>query len=141
MSEEFVAFRSKDDRKLNNQLEDLAYRVIGAAIEVHNKLGIGLPEIAYRRALSHELTLRNIVHQSECAVPILYKGLAVAEGRVDILVENVLVIEIKVVEKLSVVHRAQVIAYLCALNLELGLLLNFNHETMREGTKRVIRTQ
>ncbi len=133
-------FHERRDVKVDQVTEEIATHTIGAAIEVHRHLGPGLPEISYRKALSHELTLRGIDHQCEFPVPIIYKGLAVGEGKVDILVAQRLVVEIKVVEVLTPVHRAQAIAYLQALKLPLGLLINFNVAILRDGIKRVINT-
>lgn len=110
----FWEFREGDVRKVSEATERNATTVIGAAIEVHTILGPNLPEIAYRRALLRELTLRGVPHECEHPVPIVYKGELVAEGRVDVLVAGCLVIELKVVEALSDAHRAQVLAHLAA---------------------------
>jgi GxxExxY protein len=133
-------FRGRKESRVDDETEDLAERVLGAAIEVQRKFGPGLPEVSYRNALSHELTLRGIPHRVEAPVPIYYKGILVAQGSVDILVADRLVIELKVAETLSPLHKAQVIAYLQALKLQLGLLLNFNVEVLRDGMMRVINT-
>ena len=133
-------FRERREIRGDEVTERLASQVIGAAIEVHRHLGPGLPEISYRRALSRELTLRGIEHECEYKVPIVYKGELVGEGRVDTFVGRRLVVETKVVEVLTAVHRAQTIAYLQALKLQLGLLLNFNVAVMRDGIKRVLNT-
>jgi GxxExxY protein len=132
--------RAKQIVKVSQEVEELAVEVIGAAIEVHRRLGPGLPEVAYRNALSHELGLRGIPHACEVAAPIDYKGVKVAEGRVDLLVGQKLVVEIKVVEALGPVHRAQALSYLCAMKLELALLINFNVPILKDGIKRVINT-
>lgn len=137
---DFFSFVSRDVRQLDDALETLTHAVIGAAIEVHQLLGPGLPEVVYRNSLSHELTLRGVQHVVEARVPILYKGLAVGEGHVDLLVDDRLVLELKVVDQLGGIHKAQVIAYLSALNLQLGLLLNFNVAMMVDGIRRVIRS-
>jgi GxxExxY protein len=133
-------FRERGMVSVDEEVEHLAQRVIGAAIEVHRELGPGLPESVYRNSLSHELSLRGIEHACEVAVPIYYKGVLVGEGRVDILVAGKLVLELKVVEALNEVHRAQVVAYLKAMNLQLGLLINFNVELLKNGIKRIINT-
>jgi GxxExxY protein len=133
-------FRERREKRADDGTEQLATAVIGAAIEVHRLMGPGLPEISYKKALSHELTLRGIPHECEFPVPIVYKGVLVGEGRVDILVDRRLVLEIKVAETLTPVHRAQCLTYLQALRLELGILLNFNVTVMRDGIKRVINT-
>ena len=138
---DFFSFASRDARRLDEELEKLAHAVIGAAIEVHRYLGPCLPEVVYRNALSHELTLRQIEHLVEAVVPVRYKGIVVGEGRVDILAGKRLVIELKTVESLAAIHTAQVLAYLAALDLELGLLINFNTVILADGIRRVIRTK
>src|SRR5205814_1480506 len=115
-------FRGRDESGVDAATEDLAERVIGAAIEVHKEVGPGLPESVYRNALSHELTLRGIAHVCEAPVPTLYKGKLVGEGRMDILVADCLIVELKCVDCLTAVHRAQAIAYLQAKKLKLALL-------------------
>ena len=137
----FEDFRSRDEHRLSDRLEAIAYAVIGAAIEVHRILGPGLPELVYRKALARELTLRGIAHIVECPVPVEYKGATVGKGRIDLFVEGMLVVELKVVEQLAPIHRDQVIAYLSAMKLELGLLINFNVSILADGVKRVVRTK
>ena len=123
------------------EAERLAHAVIGAAIEVHRLMGPGLPESAYELALCHELNLRNIVHARQSEVPLVYKGLPVGKGYVDVLVADKLVVELKACEPSPKLHRAQVIAYLSALKLPLGLLINFNVPTLQEGIKRVVNAE
>jgi len=131
-------FRERGNSGVDDETEELARLVIGAAIEVHRHLGPGLPENTYRNALSHEMDLRGIPHAPEAKVPIHYKGKQVGDGSVDILVAGRLVLELKVVEALNDIHRSQVISYLRALRLQLGLLLNFNVDVMRDGIRRVV---
>lgn len=131
---------TKMERKATPRTKALAHEVIGACIEVHRHLGPGLLEKTYRDALSPELTLRGIPHRCEVCFPVMYKGKLVGKGRMDMLVEDVLVVEIKVVETLSTVHRSQVLAYLQAMKLDLGLLVNFNVAILADGIKRVINT-
>jgi GxxExxY protein len=133
-------FHARREQRADDATERLGSQVISCAIEVHRHLGPGLPEISYRRAMSRELTLRGIEHECEHRVPIWYKGELVGEGRVDILVGRRLVIEIKVAEVITKIHVAQTIAYLQALKLPLGLLLNFNVAVMKDGIRRVINT-
>jgi GxxExxY protein len=140
MGMDVFGFHERRAQRADEETEALAHEVIGAAIEVHRLLGPGLPEIGYKRALSHELDLRGMEHECECPVPIVYKGVLVGEGRVDVLVRRRLVVEIKVVEIITAVHKAQTLAYLQALKLELGLLLTFNVAIMKDGIKRVINT-
>ena len=136
----FEEFRNADERKLDGDLESLAYAAIGAAIEVHKHMGPGLPENSYRDALSHELDLRGIPFERECPVDILYKGKCVGKGRIDLLVDRRIIIELKVVENLLPLHRAQVISYLKLTKLQLALIINFNVEVLRAGVRRVINT-
>jgi GxxExxY protein len=134
-------FLARDAARLDEDLEKLAHAVIGAAIEVHRLLGPGLPELVYRNALSHEFSLRSIEHQVEAPVPVSYKGMLVGAGRVDLLVSRQLVVELKVVDQLGHLHRSQVIAYLSAMHLQLGLLMNFNVAMLADGIRRVILTR
>ena len=131
-------FRRREESRVDDETEALATAVIGAAIEVHKELGPGLPEHSYHLALSHELELRGIPHECEVRVPIVYKGKPVGEGWIDILVAGKLVVELKAVEALSPVHRAQVLTYLRVMKLKLGLLINFNVAILKDGIKRVI---
>src|SRR3954470_22788973 len=100
-------FRHRDHSGVDPVTEDLACAVIGAAIEVHRELFPGLPESVYKLALSRELTRRQIPHRIEVPVPIYYKGELVGQGRIDILVADRLVLELKAVEALTPVHSAQ----------------------------------
>jgi GxxExxY protein len=138
---EFSNFRNRDSVRVDDRTEEIAEQVIGAAIEVHRHLGPGFPESVYRTALSHELELRGIPHVCEAIVPVRYKGKTVGEGRMDLLVAESLIIELKVVESLSPVHCAQAVAYLQATKLNLALLINFNVELLKDGLKRVINTR
>ena len=133
-------FRERGRSRVDERTEKLAEVSIGAAIEVHRHLGPGLPENSYRSSMSHELTFLGVRHACEVPFPILYKGEPVGEGRIDILVEDALILELKAVEALSPVHRAQVVTYLRVMNLKLGLLINFNVVLLKDGIKRVINT-
>jgi GxxExxY protein len=133
-----IEFGHAQDSGVDAETEALARRVIGAAIEVHRIIGPGLPESVYRKALAHELELCGIGCAPEARVPVVYKGKTVGEGRVDILVDKRIVLELKTVDQISPVHRAQLIAYLQALRLRLGFLINFNVPMLKEGIKRVL---
>lgn len=124
---------------VDQDVEDLAYRVIGAAIEVHAEIGPGFLESIYHNALAYELEQRGIAYQREEKVVVVFKEQVVGEGRIDLLVDQKLVVELKTVEAVTDIHRAQVSACLKASGLRLGLLLNFNTAVMRDGIKRVIR--
>jgi GxxExxY protein len=133
-------FRERGASGVDERTEKLAEVVIGAAIEVHRHLGPGLPETSYRQALSHELTLRQVAHVCEVPFPIVYKGVPVGEGRLDMLIEDTLIVELKAVEALHPVHRAQVVTYLRVTKLKLALLINFNVLLLKDGVQRVINT-
>ena len=124
----------------DSSVEYLAHEVIGAAIEVHRHLGPGYLENVYEEALSLELQHKNIGFQRQHPVSVSYKGKLVGEGRIDLLIENTLVVELKTVDNFSPIHTAQVISYLKSLDLTLGLLLNFKTTTLRDGIKRVVYT-
>ena len=122
------------------ELDTLAHRVIGAAMEVHRVLGPGFLESVYEDALCVELTLRGIPFERQAAVGVEYKGTKIGEARLDLLVARSLVVELKAVETLAPIHLAQTLSYLKATKLSLGLLLTFNVSELRRGIKRVIRT-
>jgi GxxExxY protein len=112
--------------------------VIGAAIEVHRFLGPGFLEAVYEEALAVEFAMRHIKFSRQVEVPIFYKDHELTCHRLDFVINDRLVIEIKAVAALLPLHTSQVISYLRATNLQLGLLLNFNVPMLKEGTKRVI---
>lgn len=113
--------------------------IIGCGIEVHKQLGPGLLESAYRECLKHELLNAGLEVKSEKPMPIVYKDIKLDHGyRMDLLVNNKVVIEIKTVEAFTDVHLAQVLTYLKLGNYKLGLLLNFHVTTLKNGIKRVI---
>ncbi len=119
-------------------INDLSHELIGAAIEVHRELGPGLLESAYEGAYSHELTLRRIPHVRQKIMPVLYKGVEIETGyRIDVLVDNRLVVEIKAVEKVLQIHGTQLLTYLRLGRFPLGLLINFNVGKLVEGVERV----
>jgi GxxExxY protein len=123
----------------DSDLERHAYNVIGAAIEVHRELGPGCAELVYEEALCYELELRNIPFARQPPVMVGYKGKAVGEGRIDILVAGCLILELKAVDDLAGVHTAQVISYLKATGLRLGLLINFKVQVLKNGViKRIV---
>jgi GxxExxY protein len=112
---------------------------VGAAIEVHKRLGPGLLESAYETCLCRELYLRRIRFQQQVPLPIQYRGLNLDCGyRLDILVDRSVIIEVKAVAKVLPVHRAQVLTYLKLTGVRLGLLINFNVDVLRHGVYRII---
>jgi GxxExxY protein len=113
--------------------------IVGAAIEVHRRLGPGLLESAYQTCLCRELYLRRIRFQEQVALPVQYRGLNLDCGyRLDILVERSVIIEVKAVGKVLPVHRAQVLTYLKLTGFRLGILINFNVDVLRHGVYRII---
>lgn len=120
-------------------VNELTYEIIGAAIEVHRALGPGLLESSYRECLCRELTLRGISFRKECGVPLQYKGIRLDCGyRVDLLVADLVVVEIKAIEVLAPVHDAQLLTYLRVGGWKVGLLINFNVAVLRDGIRRRI---
>lgn len=113
--------------------------IIGAAIEVHRHLGPGLLEGAYELALWHELHCRGLRSSRQLRLPAAYKGLELPEAyRIDLLVEDLVIIEVKAVDKLAPIHEVQLLTYLRFANKRLGLLLNFHAAVMRDGVRRVV---
>jgi GxxExxY protein len=122
------------------RLDVLAAEVITAAVEVHRLLGPGFLEGLYEEALAVEMSHRRIAYERQKSVQVSYKGHLLGEGRLDFLVDNELIVELKAVEQLAPIHKAQVLSYLKATNCQLGLLLNFNTFLLSKGIQRVIRT-
>jgi GxxExxY protein len=113
--------------------------IVGAAIEVHRRLGPGLLESAYETCLCRELTLRGISCRQQVPLPVKYRGVQLDCGyRLDLVVEESVIIEVKAVGKVLPVHRAQVLTYLRLTSFRLGLLINFNVEVLRSGIYRII---
>ena len=118
---------------------DLSRKVIGAAIEVHKCLGPGLLESAYASCLAKELTIQKIDYCREVPLDMVYKGEVVDVGyRLDFLVGNKVIVELKSVEKLLPIHDAQLLSYLRISNNKLGLLINFNTKLLKYGVKRLV---
>ncbi|TDU27983.1 GxxExxY protein [Panacagrimonas perspica] len=117
---------------------EISHSVIGAALEVHRILGVGLLESAYERAMAVELEQRGIRAVRQTLLPVTYKGVELDEAyRLDLLVEDLVIVEIKAVAAFAPVHTAQLLTYLRLANKKLGLVLNFHSESMRSGIKRV----
>jgi GxxExxY protein len=120
-------------------LNKLTEAVIGAAIEVHKEMGAGLLESTYEQCLCRELSLRGVQFECQKALPVIYKGMKLdCDYRVDVLVEGVLIVEVKSVEKLAPIHEAQLLTYLRLSGCQVGLLINFNVEVLRLGIKRMV---
>lgn len=138
----FDAYDAKEEerrmRQLGQQLEQLAYRAIGAAIEVHRLLGWGFLESVYQESLEVEFRRRWIACQPKKPVGITYKGYRVGEGQLDFLVGDILIVELKAVEKLAPINEAQVISYIKMTKNTLDLPIDFNVPILKEGIKRII---
>ncbi|MBX7224708.1 MAG: GxxExxY protein [Chitinophagales bacterium] len=118
---------------------EISNKIIGCALNVHKQLGPGLLESAYRECLFYELKELGLSVQKEKPMPILYKEVKLDHGyRIDLLVENKVVVEIKTVDILNDVHKAQILTYLKLGNYKLGLLLNFHVSILKNGIKRII---
>jgi len=122
------------------QIDRIAYQTIGAALEVHRYLGPGFLEGIYEAALAIELEKRHIAFQRQVAIGIQYKGVKIGGSRLDLLIEKRLIVELKAVESLLPIHKAQVLSYLKAVNEPLGLLINFKVGVLRDGVQRVVLT-
>ena len=118
--------------------DPLSHEVIGAAIEVHRQLGPGLLESAYEQCLCHELFLRKLKVERQVDLPVSYKGIQVDLGyRLDLVVDDALIVELKTVEQIMPIHEAQLLTYLKLSGKKIGLLLNFHSPTIRDGIKRM----
>ena len=120
------------------ELDRLANATIGAAIEVHRTLGPGFLESVYEEALAIELETRRIPCARQVPIAVIYKGHPVGEGRLDLLVADRLIVELKAVEALAPIHTAQLMSYLKATRHPLGLLINFNVPVLKMGIRRVV---
>jgi len=124
---------------MREKANKLSNEIIKAAIEVHKSLGPGLLESAYETCLCHELTLRNIPFDRQYPVPVTYKDVNLDAGyRLDILVDDLVIVEIKTIKKLEPIHEAQLLTYLRLTNKWLGLLINFNVPILKQGIKRKV---
>ena len=126
-------------KKIDSNLlyKEVSNQVIGAAIEVHRELGPGLLESAYEECLAHELSLRGIPFVRQLDVPLDYKGVRLDVGyRIDLLVNDVIVIELKTVQKILPIHEAQLLTYLRLLQKPVGLLMNFSVPVLKDGIVR-----
>jgi len=121
------------------EADKLARTTVDAALKVHRLLGPGLLESTYEHCLAHELASRGLRARRQVALPIMYEGLPLDAGyRIDMLVEEAIVVEIKAVEALTRLHEAQILTYLKLSGRQLGLLMNFNVELFKDGVRRFI---
>ena len=121
------------------ELNKITGRIIGCAIEVHNILGPGLLESAYEECLSFELEKNGLSYKRQWPTPVVYKDIRIDYGyRIDILVEDMVVVELKVVDEINPVHEAQILTYLKFSGMKIGLLINFNVTSIKNGVRRFI---
>jgi GxxExxY protein len=117
--------------------QQITEAIIGAAIEVHRELGPGLLESAYEECFCHELHLRGLNFRRQVELPVAYKGLKLDCGyRLDVVVENAVIVELKSVEQISPIHHAQLLTYLRLAGKKVGLLINFNVAVLKDGIVR-----
>lgn len=117
--------------------KEITQEIIGAAIEVHKALGPGLLESAYEECLCYELRLRGLAYERQVELPLTYKGIKLDCGyRLDVVVEDTVLLELKCVERLLPIHEAQLLTYLRLSGVGIGLLMNFNVPVMRDGIVR-----
>jgi GxxExxY protein len=118
---------------------EITEKVIAAALKIHSAIGPGVLESVYKTCLQHELRKAGLAARSEVILPVIYDGIRMDSGyRIDLLVEDLLIVELKCVESLLPIHKAQLLTYLRLANKPIGLLLNFNGVHLRDGIKRVL---
>jgi len=121
------------------EFDELSNRVIGCAIEVHRVLGPGLLESTYEQCLAYELSSEGIAFQVQHPQPVQYKGIQLDCGfRIDMLVENRLILELKSVDSLKGIHESQLLTYMKLARIKIGLLINFNNTRLKDGIKRFV---
>ena len=125
---------------MDKNLNYLSSKIIEAAINVHKELGPGLLESVYNACMLIELNNMNLIVKSEVPLPVIYKGEIVAEEgfRIDLLIEDRIIVELKSVEKIQPVHQKQLLTYLRLANKPLGLLINFNEPLLKDGITRIV---
>jgi GxxExxY protein len=121
------------------EFDELSNRVIGCALEVHRNLGPGLLESTYEQCLAHELRINNIPFTLQYPLPVTYKGIRLDCGyRVDLLVDNSIIVELKSIDKILPIHEAQLLTYMKLSDISIGLLMNFNVKYIKDGIKRMV---
>jgi GxxExxY protein len=134
----FFTTESPEDTEKEEESSSLTGKIIGAAIDIHRALGPGLLESAYEACLVYELRLRKLKVESQKSMPIFYKDVMLDCGyRVDLIVEDQVIVEVKSVSSLAAIHAAQLLSYLKLSDCKLGLLINFNVQYLKEGIRRM----
>ena len=123
---------------ISAEVDEIARQVVDAALKVHQQLGPGLLESVYEVCLAHELRRRGLKVETQVTVPVVYDGIRIDAGlRLDVVVNDMLIVELKAVEEILPVHHAQVLTYLKLSGMRLGLLINFNVRLIKDGIKRI----
>lgn len=136
---EGIGNRVKDMAELGERLNEITNQIIGAAMAVHSVLGPGLLESTYEVCLQHELEQQGLRVERQVALPVVYRGVRLECGyRIDLLIEGVVVVEVKAVSELLPVHGSQVLSYLRLSQRRVGLILNFDVAKLRDGVRRVV---
>ncbi len=121
------------------ELNDISGKIIELSIKVHRELGPGMLESAYEACLLYELQQAGLKAESQLKLPIIYQGVKIEAGyRIDLLVEDSVIVELKTVERILPIHEAQLLSYLRLSKLKLGLLINFNVKLLRDGVRRIV---
>ena len=121
------------------ELNELSYKIIGCVYDVYNNLGTGLLESTYEVCLEYELKKKSLIVERQCTLPIVYDTIKLDAGyRIDLLVEDAIVVEIKAVDQIAPIHKAQLMTYLKLSGMKVGLLLNSNEKDIRKGINRII---
>jgi GxxExxY protein len=122
-----------------DRLDQITRQIIGAAIEVHKTIGPGLLESAYQACVAYELRLRGLKTDEQVPLPVRYKDVRLDCGyRLDLLVEDLVIVEIKAVDQLNPIHDAQLLSYLRIAQKHVGLLINFHNRVLKNGLKRIV---
>ena len=122
-----------------DKTDSLTYKIIGCAMEVYKQLGPGLLESVYEQALIQELKLNDIPVESQVEIKVNYKGINITDNlRLDLLVDDSVIVELKSVEELKPIHHKQLLTYLRLMNKKVGLLINFNTDNLMDGIKRIV---
>ncbi len=120
------------------ELKQITQQIIGLSIEVHRELGPGLLESTYEKCLIHELKTSGLECKSQHKIPVRYKGIFIDCGyRIDLLINDKVIVELKCIESIKKIHQAQLLTYMKLANVQVGLLINFNHTRLIEGVKRM----
>jgi len=129
--------KGKSESKI--EFDELSNKVLGLTLEVHRQLGPGLLESTYKQCLAYELSAAQIPFVLEAEIPVLYKGMKIACGyRIDVIVDNSIVLELKSVDAIQPIHEAQILTYMKLSNLKTGLLINFNEKYLKHGIRRFV---